>query len=79
MVKSDEKISRTKKLLKAFHSCVIGNYPFLKKWFILYPFFAFYKILKYGFLVVIGKRNGICKLKKSAKRRERLIEFIEKT
>lgn len=59
------------------HRSVIGNYPFVKKWVILYPFMYAYKVIKYPFMILAGKRSSITELKKRAKAREKLYKKFQ--
>ena len=63
---------RTCAIMRALHSSVITNYPFVKKFAIAYPFLCAYKIVKYGVLVLFGKRNSLSSINAETKQKEKV-------
>lgn len=63
------------RLKSAFHTLKFSTpdvYPVVKKYKILYPFIYFYRILRYAFLVLIGKRVSLTKSLPYAEERHNL-------
>ena len=73
----ESKNGGVKTLLKKLHISVMKRYPFLKYAFILYPFFYAYRLFRYGFLVLTGKRRKISELSKLADDRNKLYEKLK--
>lgn len=54
-------------IMRALHTSVIKNYPFVKKFVIAYPFLCAYKVIKYSVLVIFGKRNSLSRISAETK------------
>ncbi len=62
---------------RAIHKIVLSQYPIVKKIWILYPFLYVWKIIKYLFLTIIGKRKSVFKLMSKANERKDVYSKLE--
>ena len=61
---------------KITHQAVLGNYPWVKKVFVAYPFMFVYKIVKYGVLLALGKRPNLGETIAKANERKSVYEKL---
>ena len=66
-----------KTLISKLHHSVMKRYPFLKYLFILYPFFFAYRLIRYGVLVLFGKRRKVSELSTLANERVSLYNKLK--
>lgn len=55
---------------------VYENHPVAKKWKLLYPFFALYRLCRYAWLMLIGKRDSMYKALPQAARRKAIYDEL---
>ena len=59
------------------HKAILLKYPFIKKFWILYPFVYAWKVVKNLFLMMIGKKSSILKMMPEAQKREQIYKQLE--
>lgn len=62
---------------RAIHRVVLTQHPIVKKVWLLYPFIYSWKVIKYLFLVMIGKRKSVFKLVSKANERKDIYSKLE--
>ncbi len=62
---------------KTIHRIVLIHYPIVKKIWLLYPFLYSWKVIKYLFLMMIGKRKSVFKLMSNANERKDVYSKLE--
>ena len=77
MLIKNSKKGKFRNLLSTLHESVMKRYPFLKYLFILYPFFFAFRLIRYVFLMIIGKRRSLTKLSLIANERNELYKKLK--
>ncbi len=62
---------------RSIHRIVVNQHPIVKKIWPLYPFIYIWKIVKYLFLMIIGKRKSVFKLMAKANERKDVYSQLE--
>lgn len=62
---------------RAIHRIILTQYPIVKKLWLLYPIIYGWKIIKYLFLTLIGKRKSVFKLMSKANERKDVYSKLE--
>ena len=62
---------------RSIHRIVLENYPIVKKVWLFYPFIYIWKLVKYLFLMLIGKRKSVFKLMSKANERKDIYSNLE--
>ena len=75
--KGNKKHGAVLTLVISLHKAVLLKYPFVKKWWILYPFIYGYKAIQNVFRMIFGKRTSINKMIPEAKKRQALYDKLE--
>ena len=75
--KGNKKRGAIATLAVSLHKAVILKYPFVKKWWILYPFIYLYKAIQNVFRMIFGKRTSISKMAPEAKKRQSLYDKLD--
>ena len=64
-------------LVISLHRAVLIKYPFVKKWWILYPFIYIYKAVQNVLRMIFGKRTSLNKMIPEAKKRQALYDKLD--
>ena len=64
-------------LVISLHRAVLLKYPFVKKWWILYPFIYIYKAVQNVLRMIFGKRTSLNKMIPEAKKRQALYDKLD--
>lgn len=75
--KSGTRNGKVKNLLLTLKDTMYISYPFLRKWWILYPFVFVFRIFRYLVLMLIGKRPDLLKANTYANERLSLYKQFE--
>ena len=75
--KGEKDRGRLANALKTINRVVLTKHPIVKKIWILYPFIYAWKVIKYLFLMLIGKRKSVFKLMSTAKERKDVYSKLE--
>ena len=75
--KGNKKRGAIATLAISLHKAVLLKYPFVKKWWILYPFIYIYKAIQNLLRMAFGKRTSITKMVPEAKKRQTLYDKLE--
>ncbi len=75
--KGNKKRGAIATLAVSLHKAVILKYPFVKKWWILYPFIYSYKAIQNVLRMIFGKRTSISKMAPEAKKRQSLYDKLD--
>ena len=75
--KGEKDKGRLGNAFKAIHKIVLKEYPIVKKLWLIYPFLYVWKVVKYLFLTLIGKRKSVFKLMSTAKERKDVYSKLE--
>ncbi len=75
--KGEKDNGRLGNALKTIHKIVLNEYPIVKKVWLIYPFLYAWKVIKYLFLMLIGKRKSVFKLMSTAKERKDVYSKLE--
>ena len=61
----------------SLHRAVLIKYPFVKKWWIIYPFIYIYKAVQNVLRMIFGKRTSLNKMIPEAKKRQALYDKLD--
>lgn len=75
--KGEKKRGPIATLAYSLHKSILLRYPIVKKVWILYPFLYAWKVIRNVFLMLIGKRVSIGKMKPQAEKRQRIYDKLQ--
>ena len=75
--KGGTKDSKFKNQMYVLNKSIYSKYPLVKKWKILYPFVLFYRVFRYLFLMLLGKRTSIIISNSYANERKAIYDQFE--
>ena len=75
--KGEKKRGPIATLAYSLHKSILLRYPIVKKVWILYPFVYAWKVIRNLFLMLIGKRVSIGKMKPQAEKRQRIYDKLQ--
>ncbi len=75
--KGGTKDSKFKNQMYVLNKSIYSKYPLVKKWKILYPFVLFYRVFRYLFLMLFGKRTSIIISNSYANERKAIYDKFE--
>lgn len=75
--KGEKKRGPIATLAYSLHKSILLRYPIVKKVWILYPFVYAWKVIRNVFLMLIGKRVSIGKMKPQAEKRQRIYDKLQ--
>ena len=75
--KGNKKRGAISTLAISLHKAVLLKYPFVKKWWILYPFIYTYKAIQNVLRMLFGKRTSVAKMLPEAKKRQALYDQLD--
>ncbi len=75
--KGEKKRGPIATLAYSLHKSILLRYPIVKKVWILYPFVYVWKVIRNLFLMMIGKRVSIRKMKPEAQKRQKIYEKLQ--
>ncbi len=75
--KGNKKRGAIATLAISLHKAILLKYPFVKKWWILYPFVYLYKAVQNVIRIIFKKRTSITKMAPEAQKRQKLYDKLD--